>query len=252
MGHLHLPDGVLPWWLWVSGFLVAGVLLAIISRRHRQDRSDKLALVGALSALMLAAMALPLGPLGYHLSLAPLVGMLLGGGLAFVSACVVNAVLALLGHGGVTVVGLNALVTGLAAALGSRAYRILAHRARPFWAGALAAVTGLVGSLAAWLLVVGIASTTPGPGELRAQAQHHHERGIEDTELPRGMNGIVWQRFARLIVLSLPFWIVGTVAEAVVAGGTVQFLARVNPSLLPAHAREPEPVKRPAPAPERA
>lgn len=249
MSHLHLPDGVLPWWLWVSGFLAAGLLLAIISRRHREDRSDRLALVGALSALMLAAMALPLGPLGYHLSLAPLVGMLLGGGLGFVSACVVNAILALLGHGGVTVIGLNALITGLAAALGSRAYRLLAHRARPFWAAAIAAMTGLVGSLAAWLVVVGIASATPGPGEMRLQPKHD----VEDLALPRDTHGIVWQRFGRLVVLSLPFWIVGTLAEAAVAGGTVQFLARVNPSLLPAHAREPEkPLERRSTSPERA
>jgi cobalt/nickel transport system permease protein len=249
VSHLHLPDGALPWWLWVSGFLAAGLLLAIVSRRHRNDRSDRLALVGALSALMLAAMALPLGPLGYHLSLAPLVGMLLGGGLAFVSACVVNAILALLGHGGVTVIGLNSLITGLAAALGSRTYRLLAHRLRPFWAAATAAVVGLVGSLFAWLLVVGIASATPGPGELRAAARPHD---VEDVVLPRDARGIVWQRFGRLVVLSLPFWIVGTVAEAVVAGGTVRFLARVNPSLLPAHAREPEPARRSSPSPERA
>jgi cobalt/nickel transport system permease protein len=249
VSHLHLPDGVLPWWLWVSGFLVAGVLLAIISRRHREDRSDRLALVGALSALMLAAMALPLGPLGYHLSLAPLVGMLLGGGLGFVSACVVNAILAMLGHGGVTVIGLNALITGLAAALASRTYRMLAHRARPFWAAAIAAVTGLVGSLAAWLLVVGIASTTPGPAEFRAESRHD----VEDVVLPRDTHGIAWQRFGRLVALSLPFWIVGTLAEAAVAGGTVQFLTRVNPSLLPAHAREPEkPLERRSTSPERA
>ena len=56
--------------------------------------------------------------------------------------------------------------------------------------------------------------------------------------LPAGDRGIVWQRFGRLVLLSLPFWIVGTVAEAVVAGGTIGFLARVNPSLLPAHARK--------------
>lgn len=250
MSHLHLPDGALPWWLWVSGFLVAGLLLAIVSRRHRADRSDRLALVGALSALMLAAMALPLGPLGYHLSLAPLVGMLLGGGLAFVSACVVNAILALLGHGGVTVIGLNSLITGLAAALGSRTYRLLAHRARPFWAAATAALAGLVGSLFAWLLVVGIASATPGPLEVRAPTATHQD--AEDLDLPRGTHGIVWQRFGRLVLISLPFWIVGTVAEAVVAGGTVRFLARVNPSLLPAHAREPEPLARPSTSPERA
>jgi cobalt/nickel transport system permease protein len=235
VSHLHLPDGALPWWLWAPGILLSGLILFVVSRRHRGDRPDRLALVGALSALMLAAMALPLGPFGYHLSLAPLVGMLLGGGLAFVSACVVNAALALLGHGGFTVVGVNSLVTGLAAALGSRAYRLLASRARPFWAGAVASVVGMVGSLAAWLLVVGIASATPGPlvSRLAHEPEHVHE-----TVLPRDESGIVWKRFGRLIALSLPFWIVGTIAEAVVAGGTVRFLARVNPTLLPAHARE--------------
>ena len=237
MSHLHLPDGALPWWLWGSGVVLSAVLLWIVSRRHRDDRPDRLALVGALSALMLAAMALPLGPLGYHLSLAPLVGMLLGGGLAFVSACVVNAILALLGHGGFTVVGVNSLITGLAAALGSRTYRLLARRATPFWAGATAAVVGMVGSLAAWLLVVGIASATPGPREMRESAEPHH--GIEETALPAGERGIAWERFGRLVLLSLPFWLVGTLAEAVVGGATIGFLARVNPSLLPAHAREP-------------
>lgn len=236
MSHLHLPDGALPWWLWVSGVVLSALLLWIISRRHRDDRSDRLALVGALSALMLAAMALPLGPLGYHLSLAPLVGMLLGGGLAFVSACVVNAILALLGHGGFTVVGVNSLITGLAAALGSRTYRLLARRATPFWAGAAASVVGMVGSLAAWLLVVGIASATPGPEEMR---QAHRGHDVEDVVLPRSDRGIAWERFGRLVLLSLPFWLVGTLAEAVVGGATIGFLARVNPSLLPAHAREP-------------
>ena len=250
MSHLHLPDGALPWWLWVPGFLLSGLLLWIVSRRHREDRPDRLALVGALSALMLAAMALPLGPLGYHLSLAPLVGMLLGGGLAFVSACVVNAILALLGHGGVTVVGVNAVITGLAAALGSRSYRVFARRASPFWAGAIAAVVGMVGSLAAWLLVVGIASATPGPGEVRSEsAMHPH--GIEETLLPQDRRGIVWKRFGRLVLLSFPFWVVATVAEAVVAGATIGFLARVNPSLLPAHAQT-VPKRRAIPAPESA
>jgi cobalt/nickel transport system permease protein len=233
--HLHLPDGAVPWWLWVPGMVVAALLLWIVSRRHRKDRRDRLALVGALSALMLAAMALPLGPLGYHLSLAPVVGILLGGGLAYVASCVVNGILALLGHGGVTVIGLNALVTGIAAALSSRTYRIVSRRFRPFLAAGIASTVGMIGSLAAWLVVVGIASTTPNPaGAFGTEVwPHGGGLGISPGEL-------AWHRLGRLAALSIPFWILGTLAEGLVAGGIVRFLARVHPSLLPGRATEPE------------
>ena len=118
-----------PLWLWLPGVLLTGLLLAIISRRHRADAGDRLALLGTLSALMLAAMALPLGPLGYHFTLAPAVGILLGGGMAFVAAAVVNTILALLGHGGFTTVGLNAIIMGSAAASASFAFLHM----RPRW-----------------------------------------------------------------------------------------------------------------------
>jgi len=113
--HLHIADGVLPVFLWAAGLLVTAALVALVSYRHRHDRADRLTLLGSLAALMLAAMAVPLGPIG-HLSFAPVVGILLGPGLGFLAAVVVNAILALLGHGGITVIGLNALVLGAATA----------------------------------------------------------------------------------------------------------------------------------------
>jgi cobalt/nickel transport system permease protein len=230
--HLHLPDGALPWWLWAPGLVAAALLLVIISRRHRHDRRDRLALIGSLSALMLAAMSLPLGPLGYHLSLAPVVGIVLGGGLAFVAACVVNTVLALLGHGGITVVGLNAIVTGTAAALGGAAYRALAWRLRPFWAAAWGAVAGMAGSLVLWLVIVGVAGTTPNPG-FDAHEAHGHARALAGAAgAGPGTAAEAWTRLARVSVLSLPFWMLGTLTEALVAGGVIGFLARVKPDLL--------------------
>src|SRR5882672_4121475 len=88
MTHLHIGDGVLPAWLWASGLGLALVLAGLASYAHRHDRADRLALLSALSAVMLAAMSVPLGPFG-HLSLAPLVGILLGPGLGFLAALVV-------------------------------------------------------------------------------------------------------------------------------------------------------------------
>jgi len=222
--HLHIPDGVLPWWLWVGGAAVAAVLLAAVSRRHRHDRRDRLALLGAFCALMLAAMSLPLGPLGYHLSLAPLLGILLGSGLAFVGAFVANVILALFGHGGVTVIGLNALVTGASAAVAGVAYRRLAGRGGPFRAAALATVAGLAAALVLWLGVVAVAGLTPNPGH----AEHAHLAGAAGA----GGAAAARERLVRFAVLSLPLWLLGIAAEALVCGGVVSFLAKVSPGLL--------------------
>lgn len=223
MTHLHVPDGVLPWWLWLSGLVLAVVVLLAVSGRHRHHRRDRLALLGAFSALMLAAMSLPLGPLGYHLSLAPALGILLGGGLAYIAACVVNLILALFGHGGLTVVGLNALVTGASAALAGGAYRLLARRTSLFWASSLGTVAGLLGGMVLWLAVVGVAGLSPNPGH---ETHVHLERTAAVAE--------AWTRLGRFALLSLPFWLVGIAAEALVSAGIVTFLAKVSPGLLTA------------------
>lgn len=227
MTHLHLPDGALPWWLWLPGAVIAVIILIWVSRRHQAAGADRLALLGTMSAFMLAAMALPLGPLGYHLSLAPVVGILLGSGLAFISAAIVNLILALLGHGGLTVMGLNALVLGTAAALGRRIYLLLESRFSPFWAAAVAAALAQVGSLMVFLVIVGVSGLTENPADIhRAES---HVPGLGSLASSRE----VWSRLGRFAALSLPFWVIGMVAESFVAGGIIGFLKRVSPGLIP-------------------
>ena len=51
--------------------------------------------------------------------------MMLGPALSFVSVFVVNLILALLGHGGITAVGINTLTIGIEAALGEPCLNIL-------------------------------------------------------------------------------------------------------------------------------
>jgi len=49
--HIHIPDGVLPIWLWMTGYLVTLALVAIGVRRVRgQERK------GVLAAVMVAAL----------------------------------------------------------------------------------------------------------------------------------------------------------------------------------------------------
>jgi cobalt/nickel transport system permease protein len=217
MTHLHIADGVLPVWLWLSGLAIAAACAGIASFRHRHDRADRLTLLAALCAVMLAAMSVPIGPLG-HLSFAPMVGILLGPGLGFLAAALVNGTLALLGHGGITVVGLNTCVLGVTPASARPAYLALRRRFAPGRAGALAAIVALLLSVLALCLVIALASRE-GPGAVGALAAEEGHRGETTT--------------ARFVLLSSPFWAIAIAAEALVTSSVLSFIARVRPELLP-------------------
>ena len=136
MSHIHIPDGVLPTWLWLGGWLVALVLVYAAGRgSERSEVRRKVPLLAVVSALMLVAMSSEIVPLAYHVNLTVIAGVLLGPVLSIIAAFIVEVVLAMLGHGGVTVIGLNtimiatemvlgwALFRGLVALLGSRRVR---------------------------------------------------------------------------------------------------------------------------------
>ena len=216
MSHLHIPDGLLPIWLWAAGLVVAVLLLVRASRLARDHSPQRIAYQGALGGLMLAAMAIPLGPFEYHLTLAGPVGILLGGAGAFQVAFVVSAILALMGHGGLTVVGLNALVLGAGAAVAHRTYRPLARRLKPAPSLALGTAAGQAVAGALWLGVMWLA-TRVRPGPLAESGAH---AGLDP-------------RLGLLTVVVLPLWLVGIVVESLVAFGLGRFLARVRPGLLP-------------------
>ncbi len=221
MTHLHIADGVLPVFLWAAGLLIMAGLVAIVSYRHRNDRADRLTLLGSLAALMLAAMAVPLGPIG-HLSFAPVVGILLGPGLGFLAAVVVNAILALLGHGGITVLGLNALVLGTATMAAQPLYRLARARFIPGTAAAIASVIAGVASVIALWVVLALAGGGPAVDPVaHVEAAGHvgHVEGLSAT--------------SRFVAFASPFWALGFAVEAIVSASVIGFLARVRPELLP-------------------
>jgi cobalt/nickel transport system permease protein len=230
VSHLHIPDGVLPAWLWAAGLVVALIVLAW-PRRAADAASPRgrraIANQGAMGGLVLAAMTLPLGPLDLHVTLAGPVGILIGGRAAFETGFVVNAILALMGHGGITVVGLNALVFGVAAGVASSAYAALAPRAGAAAAMAWATAAGQAIAGVIWLALALTGVETAHP---HAGAEHAHG--------------------GRLAGLALPLWAAGVAAEALVAFGIGRFLARVHPALLPGG--RPAGAADPAPAAARA
>lgn len=219
MTHLHIPDGVLPLVVWApAAALALALLVASAWVTHREAR-PQLAFQSAIGALMLAAMAveLPLGPLEYHLSLVGPVGVLLGPAAAFQVVFVVSAMLALIGHGGLTVVGLNALVLGAGAAVARPFARLLSPRLDA--ATAMAAATALAQSIAGalWLVVMAWGLRLGPRGRLL------------DSPASAGV----------LATLAIPLWAVGVVVETLVALGLGRFLSRVRPDLLSPPARLP-------------
>ena len=210
--HLHIPDGVLPAWLWLPGLAVALALLVWASRGAGEARRRQVAYQGSLGALALAAMAveIPLGPLEYHLTLVGTLGVLLGPSASFQTVFTVNAILALIGHGGLTTVGLNALVLGAGAAVARPAYIALARRLAPAPALALTTAWAQALSGALWLALVGFALRLPGSFASADPA-----------------------RVGIIAGLAFPMWLVGITAESAVAYGIGSFVGRVRPDLLP-------------------
>ena len=208
MSHLHIPDGVLPVLLWAPGLGLALLLLVLGARALRGASPQRLAYQSALGALVLAAMVveLPLGPLEYHLTLVGPVGVLLGAASVFQVVFVANAILALAGHGGLTVVGLNALVLGAGGALARPVYLACVRRwGPPVAMTAATAVTQIV-SGALWLAVMAV-------------AMHVQAVGAHRVRLVAGV--------------AFPLYLAGIAIESAVAFGVARFITRVRPDLLP-------------------
>jgi len=216
MTHMHIPDGILPVWLWVSGFLIMACLLAVSLYRLRgMDMKKKIPLLGVLSAVMLVAMSLEIIPIAYHLNLSVATGILLGPSLGFVAAVIVNLMLAFLGHGGITVIGLNTILLGTEAMLGHTFFYLLTKRLSTYWRASLSTVLALLLVSLLLIAIVGISHVDP-------QA-YSHEHGHDAA----GTSSLA--NFA-IVVLSLG--VIGWIIEGAITGAVIRFISQVRPDLL--------------------
>jgi|GEM_PF-5793417 len=118
--------------------------------------------MGVLFAAMLCAMSIPLGIIPFHLSLAVLTGILIGPWLGFSAVFVIVFFLALLGHGGLTVVGINALVVGSEAIFGYYFFKLFSSLIKNKVAGsAISTVLSLAISITLLISIISIAQINP-------------------------------------------------------------------------------------------
>ncbi len=196
---MHIADGLLPVPALAAGWLGTGALAWWGGRRLQEEEPPRLAVFTA--AFFCASLIhFPVPPTSVHLLLHGLLGVVLGRRALLALPVGLGLQAALLGHGGLTALGVNALLFGLAALAGRGGYRALASRpeVRPFWRGAAAGATAVAVSGA---LLAGV--LTGLGGGFRAVAQ------------------LVLLAHVPVLVL-----------EAAVTGLTVEFLRRVQPALV--------------------
>ncbi|MCC7354417.1 MAG: energy-coupling factor ABC transporter permease [Anaerolineae bacterium] len=245
MSHIHIPDGVLPAWLVLLGWLGAAAVLAwALFALRGSDARRQIPLLGVMAALMLVGMSTEFVPIGYHINLTIIAGIVLGPALGFIAAFVVNLILALFGHGGVTVVGLNTLVIGAECALAFLVFRAFyrAFGGQKPRIGLLAGGATVLTLFITTLLLIGIVAI----GNAKPTTQMHPapavegglgaalSEGILDNELLGGEeeHASVEVNVGRFAGLALGLGSIGWIMEAVITGVVVQFVWRVQPNLI--------------------
>ncbi len=251
MTHIHIPDGVLPLWLWLGGWLLTlGVLWVAGRAGSGAESRRRVPLLAVLSAMMLVAMSSEIVPLAYHLNLTVIAGTLLGTALSPIAAFIVCVILALLGHGGVTVIGLNTLLISAEMVIGGAMVRtfigLLGKRRVPLAAG-LATIVTLAVTTAMLVGIVALAGTTSAtsretgaldPGSLRFSnpvSAGVFKLGLFSggeapaTPAAQAAGQVSVARFATVVFVLGP---IGWALEAIVTALVLGYVARVRPSLL--------------------
>jgi cobalt/nickel transport system permease protein len=111
---MHISDGVLPPALWLGGYVVAGASVAAVLRRFDERRLPQVAVLTSLF-FVCSLIHVPLAGTSVHLLLTGLLGIVLGwlSVPALLVALFFQAVL--LGHGGLTTIGVNTVTMGAGA-----------------------------------------------------------------------------------------------------------------------------------------
>jgi cobalt/nickel transport system permease protein len=244
MSHLHIPDGVLPWGLVLAGWLVTLPALWLASRRAGSDRESlrKVPLLGVVAALVLVAMSTEIVPIAYHINLTVVAGVLLGPWLSIVAAFIVVLMLALIGHGGVTVVGLNTVMIAAEMIVGWALFRSLTAafgRRRTPWVAAVSTVVTLALTTAMLVGVVWLGGSLAARRDSGAldpatlSFSNPFRQGVVANRLvgppEAAPEPVSIARFAVVVFTLGPF---GWALEAAITAGILGFVARVRPGLV--------------------
>lgn len=211
VAHIHLEDGsftlfwVVVWWA-VALLLIGAALLWVRNIKKTDNRKITLAAFCAAAAFVVFQVSIPLFG-GVHLSLTPLIGILVGPAIGSFIVLVINILSAAIGHGGWGMIGANLLVNVVEVVVAYAVFRALKKIfPGPFTRGAVATLASLFcGNLAmiAIILVSGVQGVTQSPSQILA-----------GLTLLAGINMGV------------------AIIEAVITGMIITYILRVRPDML--------------------
>jgi len=244
MSHIHLPDGIIPLIWWLGGFIAAVLLAFVVLKKIDTDGiRRKIPLAAVMAAVMLITMSVPLGFIPFHLNMSSLAGIMMGPGLGFIIAFVVNIFMALMGHGGVTVIGLNTLIIGSEAVLAFSFFSLLKKTFSKPLAIGVSVFLALVISISMMLAVVGFSGAIDISGgeafiekdhdeKTHQEEPHAEEEYAEETHEEEHKEGFSlgfitltgWAAFLTVVFL-------GIILEAVLSAVIVKFIEKIRPGL---------------------
>jgi cobalt/nickel transport system permease protein len=235
MSHIHFPDGVLPVWLWASGYIVAILVGTILLRLTKKEAlTRRLPLLGMMAAVMVLGASVEIVPIAYHVNLTVFSGVLLGPSLIFMATFVVNVILALFGHGGITVIGLNTLTLSIEGILGYYFFRLIwkvLKRLTP--AIFLATFIALLFSTFAMIGVVSLGTSH------YEELIHQEGKGIFEFHLSKekeehhpGVAAEEKVNLRRFMAIVLPLGFIGWILEGVITSLIARYIQRLRPDLL--------------------
>lgn len=197
---MHLADGVVSLPVIAGGFAVAAGMVAWASQRVREDEVPKIAVMtAAFFAASLIHFKMP--GTSVHLTFHGLLAVALGRRALLAIPVGLFLQAALLGHGGMSVLGVNTCLFGFPALLCGWLYQKLGarwERFRPIWGGVCGGLAVLLSGL---LLMLALLAS-------------------------RGEDFWLLAQFA--LLAHVPIMLL----EGIVTGFTVAFLARVQPELI--------------------
>ncbi|MCP1714742.1 cobalt/nickel transport system permease protein [Methanocalculus alkaliphilus] len=201
---VHVSDGILPMPVVAAGWIITIILLATTYRwvGREEDLAAQIpklsVMTGAFFVASLVHIDIP--PSSAHLILNGLVGIVLGP-LSYIGIFIGITLQALLfQHGGITVIGVNAVILGVPALICYLCFLITSGRGLP-----LTLISGIIGGLAVLLSVLLLVATLV-------------------------ISGSEFSAIAGLLAVAhIPI----IITEAIITGVIVGYLVRVKPQLLP-------------------
>lgn len=240
MSHIHIPDGIIPFYIWLPGYILTfAIIYLVIKTSNKEQIKRVLPFTGIAAALMLIGMSVPLIIIPVHISLAVLTGILIGPKMAFLVVFVVSMILAMFGHGGITIVGLNALVIGSEVFIGAMLFKGLAKK-NLVVGTTIATVIALIVSMSMMVGIIGtyagFAEVLPHETQVHVDEDHLEEEHLDEghhndsplIEVIREINYLAFSGWVALIMIV----VAGIGLETLITVLIIRYFYKVRPDLI--------------------